>query len=179
MKCIENSLENKCTDARVKRVNMPPPAFLDLKLGWVLNACSSVDYGTETSLLHILIRLLLGLAKKTNKQQLFGISSQGETSPCLSPYSLDTSLGLRCSDYCKLEGLRVTNFFLVRKKKNTWNSTVAGILSSGCPEYFKSGQKEFNKETGWWGLQENIAPSVKLTGTGVDQVFFYHTWGFK
>nr|XP_058961076.1 cysteine-rich protein 2-binding protein-like [Pocillopora verrucosa] len=53
-----------------------------------------------------------------------------------------------------------------KKKKNTWNSTVAGILSSGCPEYFKSGQKEFNKETGWWGLQENIAPSVKLTGTG-------------
>lgn len=109
---------------------------------------------------------------QTNKQQLFGISSQGETSPCLSPYSLDTSLGLRCSDYCKLEGSRVTNLFLVRKKKNTWNSTVAGILSSGCPEYFKSGQKEFNKETGWWGLQENIAPSVKLTGTGVDQVFF-------
>lgn len=49
---------------------------------------------------------------------------------------------------------------------------MAGILSSGCPEYFKSGQKEFNKETGWWGLQENIAPSIKLTGTGVDQVFF-------
>ena len=116
--------------------------------------------------------MLLGLAKKqkqkqTNKQQLFGISSQGET----SPYSLGTSLGLRCSDYCKLEGSRVTNLFLVRKKKNTWNSTVAGILSSGCPEYFKSGQKEFNKETGWWGLQENIAPSVKLTGTGVDQGF--------
>ena len=162
---------------------MPPPTFLDLKLGWVLNACSSVDYGIETSLFHILIWMLLGLAKKkktkqTNKQQLFGISSQGETSPCLSPYSLDTSLGLRCSDYWKLEGSRVTNLFLVRKKKNTWNSTVAGILSSGCPEYFKSGQKEFNKETGWWGLQENIAPSVKLTGTGVDQVFFYHTWGF-
>ena len=151
---------------------MPPPTFLDLKLGWVWNACSSVDYGTETSLFHILIWMLLGLAKKkktkqTNKQQLFGISSQGETSPCLSPYSLDTSLG-----DCKLEGLRVTNLFLVRKKKNTWNSTVAGILSSGCPEYFKSGQKEFNKETGWWGLQENIAPSVKLTGTGVDQVIF-------
>ena len=48
---------------------MPPPTFLDLKLGWVWNACSSVDYGTETSLFHILIRLLLGLAKKqTNKQ---------------------------------------------------------------------------------------------------------------
>lgn len=111
--------------------------------------------------------------KKPNKQTTtFWNQLQGERSPCLSPYSLDTSLGLRCSDYCKLEGLRVTNFSLVRKKKNTWNSTVAGILSSGCPEYFKSGQKEFNKETGWWGLQENIAPSVKLTGTGVDQVFF-------
>ena len=50
---------------------MPPPTFLDLKLGWVLNACSSVDYGTETSLFHILIWMLLGLAKKnkqTNKQ---------------------------------------------------------------------------------------------------------------
>ena len=69
MKCIENGLENKCTDARVKRVNMPPPTFLDLKLGWVWNARSSVDYGTETSLFHILIWMLLGLAKKkTNKQ---------------------------------------------------------------------------------------------------------------
>ena len=120
--------------------------------------------------------MLLGLAKKKNKNKqtnnnFLESAPREKKGPCLSPYSLDTSLGLRCSDYCKLEGLRVTNFFLVRKKKNTWNSTVAGILSSGCPEYFKSGQKEFNKETGWWGLQENIAPSVKLTGTGVDQGF--------
>ena len=69
MKYIENSLENKCTDARVWRVNMPPATFLDLKLGWVLNACSSKDYGTETSLFHILIWLLLGLAKKKQKKK--------------------------------------------------------------------------------------------------------------
>ena len=69
MKYIENSLENKCTDARVWRVNMPPATFLDLKLGWVLNACSSKDYGTETSLFHILIWLLLGLAKKKKKKK--------------------------------------------------------------------------------------------------------------
>ena len=47
---------------------MPPPTFLDLKLGWVWNACSSVDYGTETSLFHILIWMLLGLAKKKQKK---------------------------------------------------------------------------------------------------------------
>ena len=81
MKCIENSLENKCTDARVKRVNMPPPAFLDLKLGWVLNACSSVDYGTETSLLHILIRLLLGLAKKQTNNNFLESAPREKQAP--------------------------------------------------------------------------------------------------
>ena len=65
---------------------MPPPTFLDLKLGWVLNACSSVDYGTETSLFHILIRLLLGLAKKTNKKTTtFWNQLQGRDRPLFKP----------------------------------------------------------------------------------------------
>ncbi|XP_078354545.1 cysteine-rich protein 2-binding protein-like isoform X2 [Oculina patagonica] len=56
--------------------------------------------------------------------------------------------------------------FPKKKKTATWCSTVAGILSSGCPQFFKSGTKEFNKETGWWALQQNIAPSIKLSEAG-------------
>jgi len=41
-------------------------------------------------------------------------------------------------------------------------------LSSGCPRFFKSGQKEFNRETGWWALQENVAPAIKLSEGGMD-----------
>ena len=55
-----------------------------------------------------------------------------------------------------------------RKKTSTWSSTVAGVLSSGCPQFFKSGQKEFNKETGWWALQENVAPVIKLSEAGME-----------
>ncbi|KAJ7383028.1 Cysteine-rich protein 2-binding protein [Desmophyllum pertusum] len=36
----------------------------------------------------------------------------------------------------------------------------------GCPQFFKSGSKEFNKEMGWWALQQNIAPSIKLGEAG-------------
>ncbi|KAM7444653.1 Cysteine-rich protein 2-binding protein [Porites harrisoni] len=56
--------------------------------------------------------------------------------------------------------------FPKKKKTNNWASTVAGVLSSGCPQFFKSGQKEFNKETGWWALQENVAPAVKFSEQG-------------
>ncbi|XP_073259585.1 cysteine-rich protein 2-binding protein-like [Porites lutea] len=56
--------------------------------------------------------------------------------------------------------------FPKKKKTNNWASTVAGVLSSGCPQFFKSGQKEFNKETGWWALQENVAPAVKFREQG-------------
>ena len=59
-----------------------------------------------------------------------------------------------------------------RRKTATWCSTVAGILSSGCPQFFKSGTKEFNKETGWWGLQQNIAPAVKFSEAGLE--YFVH-----
>jgi len=45
-------------------------------------------------------------------------------------------------------------------------------LSSGCPQFFKSGTKEFNKETGWWGLQQNIAPAVKFSEAGLE--YFIH-----
>ena len=42
---------------------------------------------------------------------------------------------------------------------------MAGTLSVGCPQYFKSGQKEF-KESGWWTLQEKVPPAVKLADVG-------------
>ena len=42
---------------------------------------------------------------------------------------------------------------------------MAGTLSVGCPQYFKSGQTEF-KESGWWTLQEKVPPSVKLADVG-------------
>ena len=38
-----------------------------------------------------------------------------------------------------------------RKKTNLWHGTVAGILSTGCPNYFTSGSKEIG-ESGWWKL---------------------------
>ncbi|XP_068676703.1 cysteine-rich protein 2-binding protein-like isoform X2 [Montipora foliosa] len=57
--------------------------------------------------------------------------------------------------------------FPKKKKTTTWPSTVAGILSSGCPRFFKSGQREFNKETGWWSLQENVAPFIKFSEAGI------------
>jgi len=56
--------------------------------------------------------------------------------------------------------------FPKKKKTSTWPSTIAGVLSSGCPRFFKSGQKEFNRETGWWALQENVAPAIKLSEGG-------------
>jgi len=55
-----------------------------------------------------------------------------------------------------------------RRKTATWCSTVAGILSSGCPQFFKSGTKEFNKEPGWWGLQQTIAPAIKFSEAGLE-----------
>ena len=65
---------------------------------------------------------------------------------------------------------RVTDQLCVfRKKTATWCSTVAGVLSSGCPQFFKSGQKEFNKEMGWWALMENVSPTVKFGETGIVQ----------
>ena len=50
---------------------------------------------------------------------------------------------------------------------------MAGVLSSGCPQFFKSGQKEFNKETGWWALQENVAPAVKFNEQGLFLLFLF------
>ena len=45
-------------------------------------------------------------------------------------------------------------------KTNTWHGTVAGVLSVGNKQLFKSGAVEFN-ETGWWSLIENRPPSLK------------------
>ena len=44
-----------------------------------------------------------------------------------------------------------------RSRTSTWSSTVAGVLSIHSPKLFKSGQHVF-KESGWWGLQEVVAP---------------------
>ncbi|XP_064479381.1 cysteine-rich protein 2-binding protein-like isoform X2 [Ornithodoros turicata] len=45
-----------------------------------------------------------------------------------------------------------------RKKTATFRGTVAGALSSGCPQYFRSGTVEL-KEAGWWTLTEMKPPS--------------------
>lgn len=68
---------------------------------------------------------------------------------------------------------RVNIVLSFRKKTNNWASTVAGVLSSGCPQFFKSGQKEFNKETGWWALQENVAPAVKFSEQGLFLLYLF------
>lgn len=68
---------------------------------------------------------------------------------------------------------RVNIALSFRKKTNNWASTVAGVLSSGCPQFFKSGQKEFNKETGWWALQENVAPAVKFNEQGLFLLYLF------
>ncbi|XP_067027578.1 cysteine-rich protein 2-binding protein-like isoform X4 [Acropora muricata] len=70
-------------------------------------------------------------------------------------------------DICQFIDRHWMVLFPKKKKTTTWPSTVAGILSSGCPRFFKSGQKEFNKETGWWALQENVAPEIKFNEIGI------------
>ncbi|VDH93068.1 Hypothetical predicted protein [Mytilus galloprovincialis] len=44
-----------------------------------------------------------------------------------------------------------------RKKTSLWHGTVAGTLSSGCPQVFTSGAKELG-ENGWWRLTEMKPP---------------------
>ena len=72
-----------------------------------------------------------------------------------------------------LSSIEWTQPLSFRKKTNNWASTVAGVLSSGCPQFFKSGQKEFNKETGWWALQENVAPAVKFSEQGLFLLYLF------
>ncbi|XP_014774519.1 cysteine-rich protein 2-binding protein [Octopus bimaculoides] len=48
-----------------------------------------------------------------------------------------------------------------RKKTNLWHGTVAGILSTGCPNYFISGSKEIG-ESGWWKLAEGKMSFMNL-----------------
>lgn len=48
-----------------------------------------------------------------------------------------------------------------RRQTSLWYGTVAGTLSSGCPEYFLSGAKELG-ESGWWRLSEMKPPTLKL-----------------
>ncbi|KAH3849784.1 cysteine-rich protein 2-binding protein-like [Dreissena polymorpha] len=51
-----------------------------------------------------------------------------------------------------------------RKKTSLWHGTVAGVLSSGCPNIFLSGAQEL-KETGWWRLAETKPPSPHKIAT--------------
>ena len=44
-----------------------------------------------------------------------------------------------------------------RKKTNTWQGTIAGTLSSGCPHQFISGAAELGA-SGWWKLVEMKPP---------------------
>ena len=46
---------------------------------------------------------------------------------------------------------------LCRKKTNTWQGTIAGTLSSGCPHQFISGAAELGA-SGWWKLVEMKPP---------------------
>lgn len=71
-------------------------------------------------------------------------------------------------DLCQFIDANWTTFHGERKRTSSWFSTVAGILSSNCPRYFRNGQKQF-REGGWWTLQEVIPPSerVELVGGGM------------
>ncbi|XP_064625142.1 cysteine-rich protein 2-binding protein-like [Lineus longissimus] len=51
-------------------------------------------------------------------------------------------------------------FGMTRKKTTTWHGTVAGTLSSGCPQYFRSGAQEL-KESGWWSAAEVKPPPIE------------------
>ncbi|XP_071494380.1 cysteine-rich protein 2-binding protein-like [Diadema antillarum] len=64
-------------------------------------------------------------------------------------------------DICEFISLHWNLIFGAHKiKTNTWHGTVAGVLSVGNKQLFKSGATEFN-ETGWWTLIENRPPSLK------------------
>lgn len=54
----------------------------------------------------------------------------------------------------------ITFFGTTKKKTSTWHGTIAGTLSAGCPQYFRSGVQEL-KESGWWTLVENKPPSLQ------------------
>ena len=71
-------------------------------------------------------------------------------------------------DLCQFIDANWTTFHADRKRTSSWFSTVAGILSTNCPRYFKNGQKQF-REGGWWTLQEVLPPSerLELTNGGV------------
>lgn len=64
-------------------------------------------------------------------------------------------------DLCQFIDTNWATFHGDRKRTSSWFSTVAGILSTNCPKYFKNGQKQF-REGGWWTLQDVLPPSKRL-----------------
>ncbi|XP_041458829.1 cysteine-rich protein 2-binding protein-like [Lytechinus variegatus] len=64
-------------------------------------------------------------------------------------------------DICEFISLHWNLIFGAHKiKTTTWHGTVAGVLSVGNKQLFRSGATEFN-ETGWWTLIENKPPTLK------------------
>ncbi|XP_030828197.1 cysteine-rich protein 2-binding protein [Strongylocentrotus purpuratus] len=64
-------------------------------------------------------------------------------------------------DICEFISLHWNLIFGAHKiKTTTWHGTVAGVLSVGNKQLFRSGAMEFN-ETGWWTLIENRPPTLK------------------
>ncbi|XP_076309064.1 ada2a-containing complex component 2 isoform X2 [Tachypleus tridentatus] len=62
---------------------------------------------------------------------------------------------------CKFIDKNWTTFFgNTKKKTSTWHGTVAGTLSAGCPQHFRSGISELG-ESGWWTLTNSKPPSLQ------------------
>ncbi|XP_022251313.1 cysteine-rich protein 2-binding protein-like, partial [Limulus polyphemus] len=72
---------------------------------------------------------------------------------------------------CKFIDKNWTTFFgNTKKKTSTWHGTVAGTLSAGCPQHFRSGMSELG-ESGWWTLANPKPPSLQefLASTTVNK----------
>lgn len=83
----------------------------------------------------------------------------------LALYNLHLQGGGKCGFFrwrehiCSFIDKHWSTFFGYGKKKTTtWQGTVAGTLSAGCPKLFISGAAKL-KETGWWTLAQPRPPS--------------------
>ncbi|XP_033108160.1 cysteine-rich protein 2-binding protein-like [Anneissia japonica] len=63
-------------------------------------------------------------------------------------------------DICDFIAKNWSLIFGSRPKSQTWHGTVAGVLSVGNKQWFRSGAGEFG-ESGWWALVENKPPVIK------------------
>ncbi|XP_071951986.1 cysteine-rich protein 2-binding protein-like isoform X2 [Antedon mediterranea] len=67
-------------------------------------------------------------------------------------------------DVCDFIGKNWNLLFGNRPRSQTWHGTVAGVLSVGNKQWFRSGAAEFG-ESGWWALIENKPPVIKADAT--------------